>query len=98
MLHQLLGHLARGAQLPRQPEGGGAVGNGEVDDLRHAPHLARHLLRRHAEDAAGGGGVQVLAAAEDLDQRLVAGDVRQHAQLDLRVVRRQQHASPARRG
>ena len=49
---------------------------------------AEHLQRRAVVD--------VLAGAERLDQRLFAGQVREHAQLDLRVVGGDQHV--ARRG
>ena len=46
-----------------------------------AEHLQRGLL------------VDVVAAPERLDQRFLVGEVRQHPQLDLRVVRRNQHVT-----
>src|SRR3546814_4483737 len=50
-----------------------------------------HALDRHAEDLARRHGVDVQARAERFAQRFHLGDVREQAQLDLRVVRRQQH-------
>ena len=41
--------------------------------------------------------VDVFAVPEGLDQRLVAGQVRQHPQLDLRVVGRDEHVAFIRR-
>ena len=46
-----------------------------------------------SKTALGGLGVHVLAALEDLAQHVLAGDVGEHAQLDLRVVDAQQHVA-----
>ena len=48
-------------------------------------------FERHAEDLAGGHGVDVEAVAEGLLQRLDVGDMGEQAQLDLGVVGAQQH-------
>jgi hypothetical protein len=48
---------------------------------------------RQLEDGARGLGVHVLAALEDLAQTSSPGDVREHAQLDLRVVDAEQHVA-----
>ena len=45
------------------------------------------------EDRRGRLGVDVLAALEDLLEHVLAGDVGEHAQLDLRVVDRDQHVA-----
>ena len=50
-----------------------------------AEHLQRRLI------------VDVVAALEGLDERLVARQVREHAQLDLRVVGGDQHVARRRR-
>ena len=54
-----------------------------------------------AEDLRGRRAVDVLAAAEDVDQRLVAREVGEDPELDLRVVRRDERrpagATKARR-
>ena len=49
------------------------------------------------QDLGGGRRVHVLAALEDLLQHLLAGDVGEDAQLDLRVVGRDQPAARPRR-
>jgi hypothetical protein len=48
--------------------------------------LRRHLFGLKAEHFRGRPAVDVFPAPERLDERLVAGDVSQHPQLDLRVV------------
>ena len=47
----------------------------------------------HAEDLARGEGVDVFAAAEGVDEQRVLGEVREQAQLDLRVVGGEQHVA-----
>ena len=49
--------------------------------------------RRHAEHLRGREGVNVFARAIGFDQQLVAGEVRQQPQLDLRVVGVEQDVS-----
>jgi hypothetical protein len=62
------------------------VDDAEVDRLGAAPVAGRDRIDRHAEDARSSRRVEVLAARERLDEPLVAGEVREDAQLDLRVV------------
>ena len=76
----------------RQAVAADAVGDAEVDRLGHAAHVRRHLVQRHVEDGGGGGGVDVLVGLEGGDQGRVLAEVGQDAQLDLRVVGREQHA------
>ena len=66
-----------------QPVGGEPVDDPVVD---HLGLRARAGVRLAAEDLLRGGGVHVLAAAEDLLEHLLARDVGQQPQLDLRVV------------
>ena len=80
----------------RQPEGGDAV-----DDRRSWWSWPTSRCwptspapSGDAEDLGGGAPVDVLAAPEGLDEALLAGDVGEDAQLDLRVVGGQRSASP----
>ncbi len=90
---ELLRGLLRHADVLGQREGGLAVEQRVVDDLGAAPQLVaveaalgpEHLERRLVVD--------VVAAREGRGQRLVARQVRQHAQLDLRVVGRDEHVA-----
>ena len=78
-----------------------AVEQRVVDDLRPAPQLVLAQAADAAEHLRRGAVVDVLAAREGLDQHLLAREVRQHAQLDLRVVGGDEHvpgsATKARR-
>src|SRR5213075_1527081 len=67
----------------------------EVDDLRVAPLLARHLVERRFEDFGSRMAMDVLGARERLEEARVAREVRHDAKLDLRVIRR--HDLRARR-
>ena len=94
---ELLRRLLRHADVLGQRERRLAVEQRVVDDLRAAPQLVRieaAVLAEHLERRAI---VNVLAAGKGGDQRLVAGQVREHAQLDLRVVGGDQARSQARR-
>ena len=95
-------HAANSGGLLRHPdvlgerEGGLPVEQRVVDDLRAAPELvlietavgAEHLQRRPVVD--------VFAGAEGLDERLLVGQMGEHPQLDLGVVRRQQYVTRGR--
>ena len=85
--------LGAHADVLREREGADAVHDAEVDGLRVAALLGRHLGERHAEDLRGGDGVDVLAAQEGVLHRLVPGDVREQAELYLAVVRVHEHAA-----
>ena len=56
-------------------------------------HLLGDLISRHAEDLRGRDGVDVLAGQKRLLHRLVVRDVREQPQLDLAVVRVDEHAA-----
>ena len=60
--------LARDAELVGEAERGNAVDDAEVDRLRAATHLARHVLDRHAEHFRRGHRVNVEAIIERLLQ------------------------------
>src|SRR5690349_3649526 len=82
-----------GLQAVGETVGGEPVDDPVVDHLGLRAHADVELLRRQLEDRAGGLGVDVLAALEDLAQDVLARDVGEHAQLDLRVVDAQQHVA-----
>ena len=94
---ELLRRLLRDADVLGQRERGLAVEQRVVDDLRAPPQLVRIEAAVRAEHLERRAIVDVLAAGECGDQRLVAGQVREHAQLDLRVVGGDQASSRARR-
>ena len=89
----LLRRLRRDADVLRQRERGLSVQQRVVDHLgRAALHVlvhgavrAKHLQRRLIVD--------VVAAAERLDERFVLGQVGEHPQFDLRIVGRDQHVA-----
>ena len=82
--------------MRRQAELAHAVRHTEDDRLRPPPQLGRDLGAGHPEDLAGRDGVDVVIAPKGIQQPWIVGDVRQHPQVDLRVIRSQQH--PAGRG
>ena len=57
------------------------------------PLQRRHLILIHSEHLSGGGGVDILAGAESLLHGLVVGNMGQHPQLDLAVIRIHQHTA-----
>ena len=89
--------LAADAQLVREAERRDAVDDAEVDRLGAAAHLARHVLHRHAEHFRCRHRVNVEAFGEGLLQLRNVGDVREHAQLDLRIVGRDELHARRRR-
>ena len=68
-----LGLGLRNAQLRGQPESRNPVDDAEVDRFRPAARLLVHGLGRHAEDLAGGEGVNVFVV---LRRRAPAADRR----------------------
>ena len=82
--------LARDLEVLREPERRDAVDDPEVDHLRDRALAGRQRRRIDAEHLGRGRAVDVLAARERLAQLRLAGDVREDAQLDLRVVGREQ--------
>ena len=83
---ELPGVTASDAEGAGKPERAHPVDDPEVDRLRGAPLLVGDERRVDAEHGGGGRAVDVAAVPEDVDQGLVARDVREHAQLDLAVV------------
>ncbi len=73
-----------------QAEVAHAVQDAVVDHLGHAPIVVRDLLDVEVEHLGRGRRVGVLALGERLEERRVAREMRQHAQLDLAVVGREQ--------
>ncbi len=74
------------AEAPSEAEGGDAVDDAEVDHLRAAALVLGDLLERDAMDLGGDGGVDVLPFEEGLDERGVARQMGEDAELDLGVV------------
>src|SRR4029079_13901256 len=67
-----------------------AVDDPEVDSLRAAAQLGRHLVGRDAEDLHGRGAMDVLPRGKRGGEARVAGEGRQEAQLYLAVVGREE--------
>src|SRR5690606_6340614 len=84
----VLGGRALDAEVAGQPEGAHAVDQAEVDYLGDAPLVAVDGLRRRTEYFRRGGPMHIESLLEGRHQVLVFRDVRHDAQLDLRVVRR----------
>ena len=83
-------------ELVRETEGRRAVDDPEVHRLGARALLGRDRVGRDPGDLGRRAAVDVLAAAEGLDQALVARVVREDAQLDLRIVGREQPAALGR--
>src|SRR5204863_1061123 len=71
----------------REPERRDPVEDGVVGALGDGPLERAHVARRDLEDLGGGARVDVLTTTERLDDRFLAGEMREDAQLDLRIVR-----------
>ena len=76
----------RNAKLRRQSKGGDAIHDSKVDGLGAIARLLVHGAGRNAEDFAGRKSVDVVVLLIGPDQKRIAAEVRQKAQLDLRVV------------
>ena len=85
------------AQLLRQPEGREPVDNAKVHRLGAAAVFGVNQHGRHAKDLRSRERMNVIAAAESLRQQRVFREMRQQAQLDLRIVSGEQGTSQARR-
>ena len=88
--------LDRNAQVAAEREGPLAVHDAEVDRLGRGAQLVGDGLLGDAVDLGGGGAVDVRPALEGVLHGLVAGDVRQNAQLDLAVIGVHQRAAAVR--
>ena len=83
----------RQRQVAGQTDRTDAVDNTEIDRLGVAPNDRVHAFDRYVEHLARRHGVDVEPIAECLDQVVYAGDMCQHAQLNLTVVERDQLVS-----
>ena len=81
-----LSRLLRDADVSSERERSLPVQQGVVDDLRASAQLVRIESAVRTEHPTGGLGMDVVATLECIDERVVPGEVRQHPQLDLRVV------------
>ena len=84
------------AELLGQAKRREAVDDAEVDDLGDAAVLGRLRHGSDAEDFLRGARVDVLAGAKGFDEDRILGEMREDAQLDLRVIGGEQR--PARIG
>ena len=99
LLDVIGGHLAVQAELLREAEGAHPVDESEIDHLGHAALFRGHPLERHAENFRRGRAVDVLAAGERPEKRLVLRKMRHDAQLDLGIVGVDDHrAGPSAEG
>ena len=89
------GFLAPDAETLGEAECRNAVDDAEIDHLGGAAHLGQELVHRHAVNAAGGGGVDVVPGGKGLAHGGVAADRRHHPEFDLRIVRAEKSACPA---
>ena len=81
-----LGELLRDPKLPGEAERAHPVEDAEIDHLRLPPHVGIHHLGEDAEDVGRGPAVDVFAVGKCPSQRLVAGEVREDPELDLRII------------
>ena len=81
-------------ELAGQAEGRHAIHQAEIDCLGRAPLIGGDRIERHAEHFGRGRLVNVALLGEGAQQTdSSAGQVRHDAQLDLRVVRRDQRVA-----
>ena len=92
-INEVAAFLAAEARLLGNAVGAQAVDDAEVEDFGDAALFGVDLVHGGSEHLAGGGGVNVLAPAEGVQQGSVLGQVGQHAQFDLGVVGRQETAA-----
>ena len=90
-LDEALRLLLGDAQVGREGKGPLAVQQAEVHSLGLAAVIRRDLIHGQAHDLGGRAAVDVLARLEGGQQHRVLGQGRGHPQLDLAVVRIQQH-------
>ena len=88
--NQLLGLVARYLQSLRQSECRNAVNHTEVCGFCFPSLVVGHVFGALVENFGGSGTVDVLAGKESLHERLVLADVCHDAQLNLRIVGREE--------
>src|SRR5581483_11038169 len=74
------------SQLARQSLWPHPVDDAKVYDLGQAPPLGIDLLGPASQDLGRSARMDVLAAAKGVDQRGVAGEMGEHAQVNLRII------------
>ncbi len=79
------------AELAREAESRHAVDQPEVDRLRGAALVVRHLVRRDVEYFCRRRAMNVAFLGEGAPQALIARKMRHDPQLDLRIIRGEQH-------
>ena len=79
------------ADVLREREGRDTIDDAEVHGLGAAALGGRDLAERRVEDLRGCDGVDVLPAHKGRAHGLIVGDMREQAQLDLAVVRVNEH-------
>ncbi len=79
----------------RQAKGRHAIDQAKVDGLGMAAHFLGHFFERDPVNGCRGGGMDVLPGAEGVQHGLVTCHVRHDAQLDLRIVQRDEHVAGA---
>ena len=87
---EFAGLIAGDLQPLGQAERALAVNQAEVDRLGHAPLTGRDLAFGNLEDLGGHPGVNVAILGEGLPQFLIAAEVGQQPQFDLRIIGREQ--------
>ena len=90
LVDELLRGAALDAELRREPEGAHAVDQAEIHCLDIAALIGRDVVNGHAENLRGGRPVNIRTLVECSGQRCVAGEMRHDAQLDLRIVGREE--------
>ena len=91
LIDELLRGATLDAELRRQSERAHAVDQSEVHRLDVPALVRRDLADRHAEDLGRRRFVNVLSFGERFLQRRIAGQMGHDPQLDLRIVRRNEH-------
>src|SRR5690242_7134631 len=79
LLEERASLVLRDAELPGQRERPLPVNGGEVDRFSTGAHLRGHAVRRDAEDDRRGLAVDVAPLLERLDERRIAGKMRQQS-------------------
>src|SRR6266700_1205167 len=93
LLDESLRVILGDAELAGESERPLPVDRGEVDRLGAGSHVRGDLVLRHVEDHRGRLAMNVPALLEGFDERRVAREMGQEAQLDLGIVGREEHGA-----
>ena len=93
---EFFGLASRNLHALGQTESRDAIDDTEVGGFCLAALVARHFFQRFVEDACSRGRMNVFSGVEVLNHLLVAAEMRHDAQLDLRVVGREENAARLR--